>query len=477
MSSLCPLCSTPSSAIHSYYRRKPLELPCAAKNVRLLLSVKKFFCRVASCPRKIFTERLPELLEPSSRLTTRLRTIVQAICAAFNAKGGARLGKQLGIQLSRKTFLRSLHLMSTPSVGKVKVVGIDDFAWKRGKRYGTVIIDLQTHRLFDLLPDREAESVKQWLLAHPEIEIVSRDRAGAYADGASQGAPQAQQIADRWHICKNLGDAVEDYLKRQKIQIPSSPSSDTTPLEVLVPLPLPPATAPVKSTRASQAKAERKQALVDQVKAMHKEGISIHTIAARLELARNTVRRYVRMEGPVQPTPRPRKPSQLDPFYDYLCERFKDGCSNAYQLFEELQEKGYRGGETSVRSFVTRLRKGLSGIARPPKHAKNGTVGSAVSPREFRWLLAKREEELTPEEQHDLKRLLENSEEVKELHCLLQSFLQMLRLRRPERLNGWMKEARASGIKELGSFVAGIERDYDAVRAGLTFPWSHDYVA
>lgn len=215
MSSRCPLCSTPSSAIHSYYRRKPLELPCVGRTVRLLLSVKKFVCHVASCPRKIFTERLAELIEPSSRLTRRLRTLVQAICAAFNARGGARLGKQMGIQLSRKTLLHSLHLMSTPPVGKVKAVGIDDFAWKRGTRYGTVIIDLQTHDLLDLLPDREAESVKQWFLAHPEIEIVSRDRGGAYAEGAAQGAPQAQQIADSWHLCKNLGDAVQDYLTRR----------------------------------------------------------------------------------------------------------------------------------------------------------------------------------------------------------------------------------------------------------------------
>jgi transposase len=472
MSSLCPLCSTPSFAIHSYYRRKPLELPSTGKPVRLLLSVKKFFCHVTSCPRKIFTERLPELLEPSSRLTSRLRSIVQAICAAFNAKGGARLGEHLGIHLSRMTFLHSLHRMSTPPVGKVKAVGIDDFAWKRGRRYGTVIIDLKTHRLIDMLPDREAESVKQWLLAHPEIEIVSRDRGGAYADGATQGAPQAQQIADRWHLCKNLGDAVEDYLKRQHLQIPSSPVADTATPEVKALPQLSALPTPVKRTRASQAKTQRKQAVVDQVQDLYREGTSLHTIALRLDLARNTVRRYVRMEGPVQSTPRPRKPSQLDPFYDDLCQRFNDGCSNASQLFQELQEKGYRGGETSVRSFVARLRKGLSGMARPPKHVKNGVPVSAGSPRELRWLLAKREEDLTPEEHLDLKHLLESSQEVKELHCLLQSFLEMLRSRRPERLNGWMKQARESGIKELESFVAGIERDYDAVRAGLTFPWS-----
>ncbi len=388
--SLCPCCSTPSSAIHSYYRRKPLELPCTGKTVRLLLSVKKFFCRVATCPRKIFTERLPELIEPSSRLTTRLRTMVQAICAAFNAKGGARLGEQLGIHLSRMTFLHSLLLIPNPPIGKVKVVGIDDFAWKRGKRYGTVIIDLETHRVLDLLPDREAESVKQWLLAHPEIEIVSRDRGGAYADGAAQGAPQAQQIADRWHLCKNLGDAVEAYFVRKKIQIPPAPTPEIVPLEVSVLPPLPP-TAPLKRTRASQLKTERKQSVVDQVKQMHQDGDSIRTIAAQLSLARNTVRRYVRAEGPVQPTPRPRKSSQLDPFYDYLCQRFKDGCSNATQLFQEIQEKGYRGGATSVRNFVARLRKGLSGMTRPPKRAKTGTAVAAVSPRELRWLLSKRE--------------------------------------------------------------------------------------
>lgn len=477
MSSCCPRCATPSFAIHSYYRRHPLELPCAGKTIRLLLSVKKFFCRVATCSQKIFTERLPEFIEPSSRLTTRLRTIVHAICAAFNAKGGARLGGQLGIHLSRMTFLHSLLLLPNPPIGKVKVVGIDDFAWKRGKRYGTVIIDLETHDVLDLLPDREAESVKQWLLAHPEIEIVSRDRGGAYADGAAQGAPQAQQIADRWHLCKNLGDAVEDYLKRKNIQQPSFAGADTAPSEESPVRTLPPAIAPVKRTHVSEGKTERKQAIVDQVKTMHQQGISIHTIAARLDLARNTVRRYLRLEGPVQVTPRPRKSSQLDPFYDYLCDRFKDGCANASQLFQELQEKGYRGGETSVRSCVSRLRKGLSGMARPPKQAKQGAEVSAASPRELRWLLVKREEERTPEEQQELKRLLESSQEVKDLRGLLQSFLHMLRQRQPERLNGWMKEARESGIKELGSFVAGIERDYDAVRAGLTFSWSHDYVA
>lgn len=212
--------------------------------------------------------------------------------------------------------------------------------------------------------------------------------------------------------------------------------------------------------------------MVDQVKHLHEQGNSTYEIAASLHLARNTVRRYLRLEGPVQPTPRTRRLSQLDPFYDYLTERWNNGYSNAHHLFQELQQKGYRGGETTVRNFVARLRKGVSGMARPPKHAKTGEASSSASPRELSRLLSKQEEDLTSEERSDLTRLLESSQEVELVHHLLQAFLQMLRERRPERLNGWMKQARESGIRELNSFVIGVERDYDAVRAGLTFHWS-----
>jgi len=166
---------------------------------------------------------------------------------------------------------------------------------------------------------------------------------------------------------------------------------------------------------------------------------------------------------------RPRKPNLLDPYSDYLCQRFHVGCSNAFQLFEELQEKGYRGGKITVRNFVARLRKGLPGVAHPPKQRG---AASMLSPRELRWLLSKREEELTLEEKSDLARLVETSQEVKQLYQLLQSFLHMLSTRQSERLSGWLAEARMCGIKELSSFVAGVERDYDAVRAGLTYHWS-----
>ncbi len=471
-SSLCPLCSTPSKAVHSYYRRKPLELPCAGQPIQLLLSVRKFFCHVATCPRKVFTERLPELIEPSSRLTTRLRSLIQAIGLAFNGNGGVRLGEQIGFHLSRMTLVRSLHRLPPPQDESVRVVGIDDFAWKKGKRYGTIILDLETHTILDILPDREAASVKQWLSAHPEVEIVSRDRGGAYADGAAQGAPQAEQVADRWHLCKNLGDAVETALLRLRLRVPDRPPSEAEPPLVQTPNPLPETTGTAREQK-SQATRARKQDVADHVQALHETGTSIHTIAAQLGLARNTVRRYLRMDGVIQIAPRPRWKSVLDPHYEYLTTRWKQGETNARRLFEELHTKGYRGGETTVRNFVARLRKELPGMVHPPRTATRGVSSAcASSPRAIRWLLAKQDEELEPEERADRDRLLKQSTEANVLYRLVQEFMQMVRERQADRLNAWMQAARACEIKEMTSFVAGIERDYDAVRAGLTYQWS-----
>jgi len=194
--------------------------------------------------------------------------------------GGARLGLQMGLRVSRMTMLFSLHLLAVQPVEQVKHVGIYDFAWKRGLRYGTVIIDLDTHHIIDILADREAESVRKWLAAHPEIEIVSRDRGGAYADGAAQGAPQAIQCADRWHICKNLGDAVEEYLKRQPLCIPAPAPPQSTSEPKATPPPPASTQAQRKQERLSEETFERKQAIVGKVREMHQQGISGHGIAA-----------------------------------------------------------------------------------------------------------------------------------------------------------------------------------------------------
>jgi transposase len=282
LTALCPRCSMPSNSVHSYYRRKPLELPCAGQTVRLELIVKKFFCREATCAQKIFAERLPGFLEPNSRLTTRLRIVVQSIAGAFNAKGGARLGEHPGIHFSRMTSIRSLLAISLSPVDLVKRVGIDDFCWKRGKSYGTVVVDLATHAIIDLLPDREAATVQKWLEEHEEIELVSRDRGSNYADGATQGAPQAMQCADRWHLCANLGEAVERFLIRTHTQLPEAkPQASEPSVQEEAALPLTSYTATPAQQGRSQARLMRKWKIYQRIHELHAEGMSLRRIQAR----------------------------------------------------------------------------------------------------------------------------------------------------------------------------------------------------
>jgi len=269
--SLCPLCSTPSHALHSYYRRKPADLPCAGRPIRLLLTVRKFFCRNVACSRKVFSERLPELLQPASRLTTRLREALQIIGFALNGEGGARLACRLGMPISATTLLRSLHLVPPPPIGKVRVVGLDDWARRRGQRYGTIIIDQERHVVIDLLAERSPQSVQKWLEAHPEIEIVSRDRGGTYVEGASLGAPQATQVADRWHILANLGDAVEEFLIRAHIRLPEIPATEPTPER-----PVTTFSATPGSQGKSQARLLQKWKLYQRVQELHREAHRDH---------------------------------------------------------------------------------------------------------------------------------------------------------------------------------------------------------
>ena len=153
---------------------------------------------------------------------------MQEIGVATCGKGGERLVSKLGIPISDATLLWSLYLVPLPPIGKVAVIGIDDWSYRRGKRYGSIIVDLRTHKIIDLLPERSVASVIAWLEAHPGVEIVSRDRGGTYVDGATQGAPEAIQVCDRWHLLKNLGEAVEAFLIRAHIRLPETATTAPT---------------------------------------------------------------------------------------------------------------------------------------------------------------------------------------------------------------------------------------------------------
>lgn len=508
----CPLCSTLSRHIHSHYSRSPADLPCTGRSIRLLLSVRKFFCGVPTCPRKIFTERLPQLLEPSSRLTTRLRSTLQQLALICGGRSGQRLAATLGMPVSDTTLLSSVQLIpaSTPPAQQVRVIGIDDWSWRRGRKYGTIIVDLQTHKVIDLLPDRSVETVRAWLASHPEVEVVSRDRGANYIDAVNHSAPQALQVADRWHLYSNLGDAVEAFLVRAHIRVPYPPGSpqppDAAPMDALMAAPVagervsspdpdsgstapggrrsdallpsspirPAISARPQAIQRSQARLLRKWKMHEQVHQLHSEGLSLHQIAREMDLSRNTVRKYARRPVPMstaapEPTPRPRRASKLDPHEEYLVKRWKQGCSNAALLYAEIREQGYAGGRTIVKDYVSYLRRypGQAQMAHPRKDRAN-----SVSPRELRWLLARQKEELDEEQTDKLKRLLESSSEVQRVHALVQNFHIMVRHKREEMLDCWLEQAEKSGIREMQSFALGVRRDYAAVKAAVVSCWS-----
>jgi transposase len=213
-SASCPVCGHKTARLHSHYRRTVADLPWGGRLVRLSLLVRRFRCSAPECPRRIFAERLASVVEPYARKTTRLHEILRLVGFALGGEGGARLLWRLGMRASPSTLLR--YVRGSPSVvhPQPEAVGIDDWAFRRGPRYGTILVDLERHEVIDLLEDREAATVSAWLKRHPEIRIIARDRGGAYAEAAAKGAPQAVQVADRWHLLKNATEVVQRFVER-----------------------------------------------------------------------------------------------------------------------------------------------------------------------------------------------------------------------------------------------------------------------
>ncbi|MBO0782997.1 MAG: ISL3 family transposase, partial [Ktedonobacteraceae bacterium] len=278
----CPFCGEESDAVHSRYQRRIRDLPSVGQTVLLHLTVRRFFCQNRACQRKIFTERLPAFVEPWAQMTLRLSQALQAIGLSSSGSLGTRLAARLGIATSWMTILCRIMELPTPEVRIVTEVGIDDFSFRRGRKFGTILVDLREHTVIDLLPERSAESAAKWLRTHPEIRYVSRDRGKDYAQAADEGAPQAVQISDRFHLMKNFVEAVEAEVSHCYNQLRHAhPPLPTSSL---------PAPQEWKDVADSDEKQPQKRSQIDkqeqfeQVKTLLSQGVSALSVAERFAI-------------------------------------------------------------------------------------------------------------------------------------------------------------------------------------------------
>jgi transposase len=478
----CPLCTTRARRIHSHYERTLADLPWADYHVRLQLRVRKWFCPNRHCRRRIFTERLPTIAAPWARRTLRLAQRLVALGVALGGKAGVRLGHAWEMAVSRNTLLRLLRRQPEPHAPTPRVLGVDDFALRKRQTYGTVLIDLERREPIALLPDREGDTFAQWLQAHPGVEVITRDRAKAYADGARQGAPQALQVADRFHLVQNLAETLTQLFNRHSpaFQVVNAATAQTPHPQpdgtVMVPVP-PSAPAPHAQAQAAHSRS-RRLARHEQIWALRRQGWSGQAIAHQLHIAKSTVFRYLRSPTFAERTYKRRGHSILNPYKDLVRQLWNSGCHDALQVFHRLQQHGYRGSYPTVARYAQRLRQaqGLTPRQRLPEHPLPRVAEPQhghLTPRGAAWLVLRRLETRDPDEEQQLAQLTAQQAEIAEAVTLARDFTDLLRTRQPECLDGWLARVRTSAVSALRRFAQGLHDDYAAVKAGVTVPWSN----
>jgi transposase len=459
----CPDCRRLSHRVHSRYVRRLGDLPWQGRAGQIDLQVRRFRCSGPACPRRIFAERLPAVAPPRVRRTARLAEAQRRIAFSAGGEAGARLASRLAMPVSGDTLLRLIRAAPPPATATPRVVGIDDWAWRRGRRYGTLVVDLERNRPVDMLPDRDAQTVGAWLKDHPGVAIVARDRAGAYADGIRSGAPGAVQVGDRWHLLCNLGDALARALDRHQrdlqaaaaIAVEAQPSTQAAS-EV------PPASsaAPLVPDRHATRRARFDEAL-----ALHGQGWPVRRIARALGVNRQTVHGWLRSGQLPTWRQRPRG-NAVDRHAEHLQQRWDEGCRNAAQLWREIRVQGFPGQLRTVQRWVRRRRS-----ADPTAPGLSRTTGAWPTPSRYRaaWLVVADPERLKAMEQRFVDALMARSPELDHLISLAREFRTLVRCKQASRLDGWLAAARGSA---LAGFAEGLARDLAAVRAALSLPWS-----
>lgn len=490
----CPRCQQLAQSIHSYYSRSPQDLPISGKTVRLVLRVRRFRCQNQGCQQRTFVERCPEVVALHAQRTKRLTARLMHFGGEVSSEPAARLLCHLGIVVSSDTLLRLTKRTAQEPGSIPEALGVDDFAFRRGHSYGTLLVDLTTHRPVDVLPDRSADTLSRWLRAHPGVKYLSRDRSPEYARGANEGAPSAQQVVDRWHLLKNLREVLERVLGRVHEALKQRQLASGLPVR-----------ARRRRQRsnneqtASQMARLRREARYEDVVALYQQGMPVLRIAEDLHMSRTTVRKFVAARAFPERAHTLRSKSILDPYIPYLQQRLEQGPVNASQLWRDVREQGFSGSYKVIARWVQaqgwQLRRGRFSQARriqepfmqiatettplqeheQPEQAKaspRATLEEPVeSPRHLVWLLLRDPARLSEAEQHMLT-FIRQEPTVEFAYTLAQHFIQMMHEHQAAELDSWISTCTSSGIADLETFAAGLQKELAAIKSAFTLSYS-----
>lgn len=475
----CPSCSHGSSRWHGQYWRQLKAQPCMGRSVNLSVQVRRFKCINPQCARTTFVEQIDSLAAANQRRTVGLNRAWSAMAQALGGSAAARLSAKLGMPVSRDTLLRQLRrLGSEVTTAPPVVVGIDDWAITRGHRYGTIVVDLVRRRPIEVLDGRESTSVADWLQRHPSIQVLARDRAGAYSDAAQSVIPHVQQVADRWHLLTNLRETVERLLLRHNAKLREAaqlaiagPPPPTKPSGIDTVLPL------MAWQKLSNDRRAARFARYEEVVRLRSQGLTFSAIGQAMDLDQRTVSNFVRAGEYPERSPLSSGPMLLDP-YRHLCQRVAQGCFNITAIWHDLRARGFKGSRGTVRVAMARAYARASST---DKVCRPGQRASTPSPqRAYAWLVGwdERGIQVPKRAEHSefVQALCAIEPEIAEASSMAREFLGLIHRRDVDNFDRWLGRARDSKARELRRFAASIAADLSAVRAAFDSPWSSGQV-
>jgi transposase len=409
--------------VHSRYRRRIHDQPVGGRRTVIDLKLRRFFCDADDCRKTTFAEQVTGLTARHARHSVGARQALTRIALAVGGRAGQRLSGHLALSAGRMTLLRLIRAVPEPAAATPKVLGVDDFALRRGHVYATILIDMETHTPVDVLPDRTADTLAAWLREHPGVEIICRDRAGAYAEGARAGAPDAVQVADRFHLWRNLGEAVEKDIVAHRTDLREP---EPTPVAPPPPRPEPATGTPVQPAEPRLVTRTRERHTA--VQGLLAEGASRADVSRRLGLDPHTVRRFAAAANIDDLLIHTRRDSLIDAFKPYLNQRFNDGCADATVLFTEIRQQGFRGSVKTVRRYIQPFRAAKTAPPATPTPPKPRHVAS--------WIMTK-PENLNADDRDKLAAITGRSPALTNLAEHVRTFAEMMtNLAGPDYPNG-----------------------------------------